>query len=166
MDQLLDRFRERVYRLCLRMLGQHQDAEDMAQETFVRAFRSLHTWDSGREFEPWLLTIAGNRCRTHITSRGRRPIPHEFVEDVADKTISWEERNSISEEVRLAFSRLKPHLHQAFTLFHEEQLSYQEIASVMNCPLGTVKTWVYRARRDLIEHLQKRGVYQGEQNIV
>src|SRR5438132_14091434 len=61
---LVDRYQGQVFGLCHRMLGQRQDAEDMAQETFVRALRSLSQWDQEREFLPWLLAIAGNRCRT------------------------------------------------------------------------------------------------------
>ena len=64
MIDLVNRFRGQVFGLCYRMLGQRQDAEDAAQETFVRVLKNLHRWDPARPFEPWLLTIAGNRCRT------------------------------------------------------------------------------------------------------
>ena len=71
--QLVERFRGQVYGLCFRMLGQREDAEDATQETFVRVIRNLHRWDQGRAFEPWLLTIAGNRCRTKLARRMKRP---------------------------------------------------------------------------------------------
>src|SRR4051812_23908198 len=61
---LIERFQGQVFGLCFRMLGQRQDAEDMCQETFVRAVRSLDSFELERPFEPWLLSIAGNRCRT------------------------------------------------------------------------------------------------------
>ena len=64
MIALVDRFKGQVFGLCYRMLGQRQDAEDAAQETFVRVLKNLHRWDQARDFEPWLLAIAGNRCRT------------------------------------------------------------------------------------------------------
>src|SRR6478609_10741353 len=70
---LVERFRGQVFGLCYRMLGQRQDAEDVAQETFVRALRNLSQWDSSREFLPWLLAIAGNRCRSCLSRRMRRP---------------------------------------------------------------------------------------------
>ena len=66
MMRLISRFRGQVFALCYRMLGQWQDAEDVVQETFVRVARNLNRWDSSRDFEPWLLTIAANRCRTHL----------------------------------------------------------------------------------------------------
>src|ERR687898_466643 len=70
---LVERFRGQVFGLCYRMLGQRQDAEDAAQETFVRVLKNLHRWDQGRDFEPWLFAIAGNRCRTALAARRRKP---------------------------------------------------------------------------------------------
>src|SRR5262245_66472034 len=74
MLQLVERFRGQVFGLCYRMLCQRQDAEDAAQETFVRVLKHLHRWDQTREFEPWLLAIAGNRCRTALPSGKRRRV--------------------------------------------------------------------------------------------
>ena len=71
--QLVQTVRARVFALCFRMLGQRQDAEDVVQETLVRMVRSLRTWDSKREFEPWLLQIAANRCRTFLARKQKRP---------------------------------------------------------------------------------------------
>ena len=79
---LVERFEGAVYGLCYRMLGQRQDAEDMAQETFVRALRSLSHWDQEREFLPWLLAIAGNRCRTCLSQRMRRPASTPLVDQL------------------------------------------------------------------------------------
>jgi len=62
MLELVDRYKQRVFALCFRMLGQRQDAEDAAQETFVRLLKNLSKWDQARDFEPWLFTIAANRC--------------------------------------------------------------------------------------------------------
>src|SRR5207253_3793966 len=81
---LVERFQGQVFGLCLRMLGQRQDAEDAAQETFVRVLKNLHRWDPERDFEPWLLAIAGNRCRTALAARHRRPVPEPAVELLAD----------------------------------------------------------------------------------
>ena len=66
MYDLVARFKGQVFGLCYRMLGHRQDAEDVAQETFVRVLKNLHRWDQQRDFEPWLLAIAGNRCRTAL----------------------------------------------------------------------------------------------------
>lgn len=157
--QLVDHFRGEVFGLCFRMLGHRQDAEDVTQESFVRALRSLANWDSRREFRPWLLAIAGNRCRTRLAARKRLPKPSCEVEDVLDlRTVKAD--GHLGEEVALALGQLREEYRHAFVLYHEQELSYGEIAEMLDCPVGTVKTWVYRARRELADHLRRRGVVE------
>ena len=154
---LVERFQGQVFGLCYRMLGQRQDAEDAAQETFVRVLKNLHRWDQAREFVPWLLAIAGNRCRTAIAVRRRRPAADSMVELLADDAPDERPAQQLAEELHLALAELRPEYRQAFLLFHEQELSYGEIAETMEVPLGTIKTWVHRARRELIEYLRQRG---------
>ncbi len=160
MAALVDRFRGQVFGLCYRMLGHRQDAEDVTQEAFVRALRSLGNWDSQREFMPWLLAIAGNRCRSFRETRTRRPVLMDEVEHLPDDAPERQNSRNLGEEIELALSRLRDEYRQAFILFHEQQLSYAEIAEAMSCPVGTVKTWVHRARRELADQLRRRGVVQ------
>ena len=160
MLSLVARFQGQVFGLCYRMLGQRQDAEDAAQETFLRVLRNLHRWDPTRDFEPWLLAIAGNRCRTALAARKRRPgietLADRDVDDMSDRGPA----DQLAEEVQLALGQVRVEYRQAFVLFHEHELSYGEIASTMEVPLGTVKTWVHRARRELIERLRSRSVLE------
>jgi RNA polymerase sigma-70 factor (ECF subfamily) len=158
---LVERFRGQVFGLCYRMLGHRQDAEDAAQETFVRVLKNLHRWDPTRAFEPWLLAIAGNRCRTALAARKRRPAAEAAVELVADDAPDEGSARQLAEEVQLALGRLRDEYRQAFLLFHQHELSYAEIAEAMKIPLGTVKTWVHRARRELIDALRQRGAIPG-----
>jgi RNA polymerase sigma-70 factor (ECF subfamily) len=153
---LVNRYQGQVFGLCYRMLGQRQDAEDMSQETFVRALRSLRSWDSDREFLPWLLAIAGNRCRTYLAQRMRRPGTTPLVEHLPDRQPDMKPARHLAEELQRALSRLREEYRLAFMLFHYQELSYAEIGAALNCPLGTVKTWVHRARRELVEMLHKR----------
>lgn len=155
---LVERFGGQVFGLCYRMLGHRQDAEDAAQETFVRVLKNLHRWDATRDFEPWLLAIAGNRCRTALSTRKRRPALDALPEQMGDGLPDMQAARNLAEEVRLALVNIRHDYRQAFVLFHEQELSYGEIAVAMNVPLGTVKTWVHRARRELIDQLQRRGV--------
>lgn len=163
---LVEGFRGQVFGLCYRMLGQRQDAEDAAQETFVRVLKNLHRWDQTRQFEPWLLAIAGNRCRTALSSRKRRPVAEPSVEWVADDAPDQRAAQHLAEEVNLALFQVRDEYRQAFVLFHEQELSYAEIAAAMEVPLGTVKTWVHRARRELIDHLRVRGALPPERQTV
>ena len=155
---LVERFRGQVFGLCFRMLGQRQDAEDVAQETFVRVLKNLQRWDAARDFEPWLLAIAGNRCRTALSTRKRRPAAEMLPEQVSDGLPDIQAARNLAEEVTLALAGIREDYRQAFVLFHEQELSYGEIAEAMSVPLGTIKTWVHRARRELIDQLQRRGV--------
>jgi RNA polymerase sigma-70 factor, ECF subfamily len=159
MVELVDLYRDRVFRFCYRMLGQHQDAEDAAQETFVRVFRSLAGWDCDREFEPWLLAIAGNRCRTLLAARKRVPTAGLVAEEqLIDRRPDGALLRSLREEVQLALLRLRPEHREAFVMFHENGLSYDQIAAAIRCPLGTVKTWIYKARQQLMAQLRQRDV--------
>ncbi len=157
---LVRRFQGQVFGLCYRMLRQREDAEDMAQETFARALRNLASWDSARDFEPWLLAIAGNRCRTLLAKRMRKPAPQTLVAPVPDTRPDMSAARQLAEEVELALVQLREEYRQAFVLFHEQEMSYAEIGEALDCPLGTVKTWVHRARREIIDFLRGRGVVE------
>ena len=156
--ELIERFRGQVYGLCYRMLGQREDAEDATQETFVRVARNLHRWDPGRAFEPWLLTIAGNRCRTKLAKRMRRPNVLTLDYPVEDQTVENRKAELLAEEVHHVLATIREEYREALELFHNDELCYNEISERLNIPLGTVKTWVHRARRELIVKLRKRGV--------
>ena len=157
-QSLIERFRGQVYRLCLRFMGQHQDAEDAVQETFTRVVRSLDRWNQSLEFEPWLMTIAANRCRTLLANRQKKP-PHKslFDCDVNDhRTEQTRDAAHLQEEISRLITELKPQWREAFLLFHQHHMSYQQIADELDCSLGTIKTWVHRARRQLVDRLQER----------
>ncbi|MBX7166721.1 MAG: RNA polymerase sigma factor [Pirellulales bacterium] len=157
---LVERFRGQVFGLCYRMLRHRQDAEDVTQEAFVRVFRSLKSWDPERDFRPWLLAIAGNRCRSWLAARSRRPQSKDLSSELADDSPDQGAHRQLAEEVELALAELRDEYRKAFLLFHEQQLSYQEIADALGCPLGTVKTWVHRARREMADYLRRRGVVE------
>lgn len=163
---LVERYGGQVFGLCLRMLGHRHDAEDVAQESLVRAIRGLGNWDPSREFRPWLLAIAANRCRTLLASRARRPTPVADLEYLPDRAPDMAGAGQLIEEVQRALTTLRDEYRQAFLLFHQQQLSYQEIAEVLACPLGTVKTWVHRARRDLAAQLRQRGIVEERAHVL
>lgn len=166
MLELVQRYGGSVFGLCYRMLGHRQDAEDAAQETFTRVLGKLHQFDVQRDFEPWLLAIAGNRCRTALSSRQRRLRFEPVIGDVHDGRPDENAARDLAEEVRLALIGVRPEYRQAFLLFHDRGLSYADIAEAMDCPIGTVKTWVHRARRDLIDQLGRRGVIEEPRDAV
>jgi RNA polymerase sigma-70 factor (ECF subfamily) len=103
------------------------------------------------------LTIAGNRCRTRLARLANKPNSVTLEHCPEDPSHLDASAALLSEEVRQALETVRPEFRDAFTMFYERELSYAEIAEELNVPLGTVKTWVHRARRDLIRILQERG---------
>lgn len=152
----VDRYERPVFGLCLRMLGHRQDAEDVAQDSLVRAIRNLHNWDTSRSIMPWLMTITANRCRTAIQRRGKRPIASDFPFEPTDGQPV--ETQEIFEEVDLAIQSLRDEYRECFILFYQQELGCAEISEVMDCPVGTVKTWLHRARHEVAEYLSRRGI--------
>lgn len=166
MAALVGRFHGPVLGTCWRMLGSREDAEDAAQETFIRALRHLRHWDATKKFAPWLYAIAGNCCRSALARRARRPPMERLEVCLIDCLPGRRGERSLSEEVRRAVALLRPEYAQAFLLFHEQQLSYDEIAAAMNCPSGTIKTWIHRARREIAMELIRRNVIDEAQHAV
>ncbi|TWU41985.1 RNA polymerase sigma factor [Novipirellula artificiosorum] len=159
--QLVSRYHSLVFGVCMRCLRHRQDAEDVTQETFSRVARYLDRWDTRRPIEPWLATIAGNRCRTYL-SRHRSPIvsplPIEPAGTHAEHQIA---EQTLREEIGLALSQQPANHRMAFRLFHDQAMNYAEIAERLDCPIGTAKTWVHRARTGLMQQLVAREVLAG-----
>ena len=147
---LVDRFQSDVYGLCVRILRHHQDAEDAAQEIFVRVFRSLGRWDAERPLRPWIMGITLNRCRTWLTQRARRPKATSFrLEDIAQSV--EEAPGELVREIEAAVDDLRPEYRSVFLLFHQHGQGYDEISQAMDRPVGTIKTWLHRARLVVLE---------------
>lgn len=155
----VNRFRQSVYQLCYRFLGNHEDCEDVMQDTFLRAFRSLHQWDQTRPLRPWLLAIASNRCKTTLAQRVtlRKRLQQQLAENSACPESQPAQRAELAEDIELCLAKLKPELRTCFILFYREQLSCAEIAERLGHPEGTIKTWLHRTRLRMAESLRCRG---------
>lgn len=156
--ELVDRFHGVVFGLCFRMMGHRHDAEDATQESLVRALRGIAGFDGSRPLRPWLLGIAANRCRTALGRKGRRPILAESVEECVDHRPGLADPEGLAGELERALGHLRSEYRMVFSLFHEQGLPYEEIAQVIGRPVGTVKTWLHRARAELAEDLSRRGI--------
>ncbi len=158
---LIEQYQGIVFGLCYRMMNQRQDAEDVAQETFVRAIRAMARFDPARPIRPWLLEIAANRCRTALARRSRRPatVSAEPAYDVPDPRAGRADPDDLAGELERALNVLRDEYRLVFVLFHEQNLSYDEIARAVSRPVGTVKTWLHRARAELADYLSRRGVH-------
>ena len=154
---LVERFQSDVFGLCVRLLHHRHDAEDVAQEVFLRVLRSLKRWDNKRRLKPWIMGIAVNRCRTWMAQRARRPELADYLHETpAGREES--EGNEMAREIEAAVRDLRPEYQSVFALFHDQGLPYEEIAQALRKPVGTVKTWLHRARLEVLERLRQRGM--------
>jgi RNA polymerase sigma factor (sigma-70 family) len=159
---LIERYQGVVFGLCYRMMNHQQDAEDVTQETFIRALRAMAGFDPTRPIRPWLLEIAANRCRTALARRRRRPVLSsvEPGEDCVDPRSGPADPDDLAGELERALKAIRPEYRLVFVLFHDQDLSYDEIARAVSRPVGTIKTWLHRARAQLADHLSRRGVLE------
>jgi RNA polymerase sigma-70 factor (ECF subfamily) len=155
--ELVERFQQDVYGLCVRLLNHRQDAEDAVQEVFLRVFRSLNRWDAARPLRPWVLGITVNRCRTAIGRRAKGPDLADFLHETPDHR-PGDEAAELTREIRAAVDGLRADYQTVFVLFHEQGQSYEDIAEVVGRPVGTVKTWLHRARVEVLDRLRSRGL--------
>ena len=168
--ELLRRYERPVYALVVRMVHDPSLAEDLAQEVFLKAFRSLAGFDPQRKFASWLFKIAHNTTIDQLRRRAVETEPLETGGDddrldplatVADPRAATPEaerqRTELGRALERAVAGLRPEYREAVLLRFQEGLAYEEIAEVLGVPLGTVKTHLHRARRELAERLRGMG---------
>ncbi len=163
-DLLVKRYKEPLLNFVFRFLGEKTEAEDIVQETFLRLFKNKHYYKEVAKFSTWIYTIAGNLAKTELRKRKRRKlfsISHymqtEKDYDIPDETSSPErDTNSVITDkiIQKAIDKLSPKFKQVIILRDIQQFSYEEIADIVDIPLGTVKSRVNRARLKLQEDLK------------
>ena len=166
-DMLVLKYQRRVFRLVSRLIKNTSEVEDVAQETFIKAFRAIQQFRGDSAFYTWLYRIAVNTAKNHLFSRGKRPITlselakNEDSEsyDVIDAVSNESPEGNlaglqIAEAVNNAVGKLPEELSTAVILREMDGLSYEEIAEVMNCPIGTVRSRIFRAREAIAQELR------------
>jgi RNA polymerase sigma-70 factor (ECF subfamily) len=164
-NQLILRWERPIFALAYRVIGREEDARDVCQETFLRAFRALPGFKGQAKFSSWLYRIALNLCRDWIRRQRRAPVM-QAPEGVDLVDLVSERGPSESIEELVARQELSAIVEQAMTLLPEEQrtaiilkeyhgMTFQEIADLQGCPLSTVKTRLYQGLTVLRRHLEK-----------
>ena len=168
-EPLVTAYEKNAYQLALRMLGSAEDAQDVTQEAFLKAYRSLDSFRLDSRFSVWLYRIVSNLCLDLLRKRQRRPERSLTVEDedgeeaqrdVPDESFSPEallERKLTREAVRRGLDELPPEQRQILLLRELEGLSYEEIGEALGLEPGTVKSRIFRARKRLCAFLLKDG---------
>ena len=168
-EKLVLEYEKSVYAITQRMTGNAEDAADMTQETFIKAYNSLSSFRGDSKFSVWLYRIATNVCLDFLRSRSRKPTVSLSVEDddgeeveldIADESQSPErllERGLTRDAVRRGLDALSPEYRQILLLREIQGLSYEEIADVLTLEVGTVKSRIFRARKRLCAFLLADG---------
>jgi RNA polymerase sigma-70 factor (ECF subfamily) len=162
------RYQRPVYGLIARVVRDPGRAEELAQDTFVKAFRALHSYDVHRKFSAWLLTIAHHVAidevrRGAITTVSLNELtdpegpPIEIADRKGASPAALAERTELATALKTAIGRLRPEYREMVTLRYEQELDYDEIAEIMDLPLGTVKSSLFRARKELAAQMETLG---------
>lgn len=153
-ELLLEQFQGRVHRLACSMLRDGALAEDTTQEIFIRIWKALPGYRRGSSLSTWIYAIARNTCLSAIErrerERGDRPLGLEAAASSFRPPASSEDGH----DVYVMMARLPEHYRQALTLFYLEEKSYQQVAEMLGLPMGTVKTYLHRARKQLAAAMQ------------
>jgi len=171
--ELIRRYERPVFSLVLRMVRDRQLAEDLAQETFIKALNAIGSYRPEFKFSSWIFKIANNAAIDHLRRREIDTLsidgaPHattaEDIEatalqvgDKGETPLAELEARELGTAIERAIGRLRPEYRSCIMLRHVEGLAYEEIAQLLELPLGTVKTYIHRARhelRDMLAHLR------------
>lgn len=165
-DVLVLKYQQKVISLVMRYVHDHHLAMDVAQEAFIKAYRGLKNFRGDSAFYTWMYRIAINTAKNHLVSQSRR-LPandidaqeaEQYSGDSALKEYASPEREALRDEIRMtvirAIEKLPEDLRTAITLREIEGLSYEEIAEAMECPIGTVRSRIFRARESVDKELK------------
>ena len=159
-QELADRYQARLLNFIYRTIGDRERAEDLVQEVFIRVYPHLHRFDRSKKFSTWIYTIASNLAKNELRNRSRNPLvlfqairknwqdddrPLQF-EDSGSRPDDMYRKRHLRELVEQSVARLPEHHRQVFILRELEGKSYEEIAEITSCNLGTVKSRLNRAR--------------------
>jgi RNA polymerase sigma-70 factor (ECF subfamily) len=161
--ELVARHQDSVYGMALRFVGGRGDAEDVAQEVFLRAYRGLEGFKGNAKLSTWLYRITFNLCADWLRRNKRADRMAATIEtaaELADSRVNLEEGVVMAEErdtLRSALDRLDERYRSVVVLLYYQKMSYEQIAAVLDLPVKTVETRLYRARKMLRETLEKGG---------
>ena len=158
-ESVLATYQDRVYRLCYAMLGDRAAAEETAQEVFLRIWKALAGYRGEAALSTWIYAITRNTCLTALKARAsRRGISLEIpgVRAAAERAASGPPVPDRQPDILRFVGELPANYRQVVLLFYLEERSYEEVATMLNLPLGTVKTWLHRARTQLAAALVEK----------
>ncbi|MEK9142397.1 MAG: sigma-70 family RNA polymerase sigma factor [Nitrospirota bacterium] len=159
--QLIDRHAPAIVNLAYRMVGNRAEAEDLAQESFLTAFKALSTFRADSKFSTWLYRIAANKCKDWLRTKRPGQGPYDLdADEVLDSHVAEHRtpeillsQQQVAQELEQAIQRLPPLYREAFVLKHIEGLSYEEMEEILSVNGDTLKMRVYKGRLQLSREL-------------
>ena len=161
-ERLVERYSVKIFHLAFSMIGNETQAEDLAQEVLLRIWKGLPGYHGGASLSTWIYTITRNTCLTELKRRAQHPTISLDQPDVAgamDRVPAMQSsdpESGLATDVRQMLSQLPEKFRQVITLFYLEQKSYEQVAALLGMPLGTVKTFLYRAKKELLKINSRR----------
>ncbi len=157
--EMVRRYQNAVFSVCYRLQGNRQEAEDMSQQTFIRAYQRLYTFEAERPFLPWIRRVAANICLNAMERRRLESVDVDSVEarlraPPTDDPVEQAAEQDRVERLHAAILALPPAYRAVIELRHFQELSYEEVSEMLNLPLNTVKSHLFRARKLLAEALK------------
>lgn len=172
-ELVLDRYQDKVFRLAFSMMRNETQAQDATQDVFVRIWKGLPGYNAGAALSTWVYTITRNTCLTELKKRSTRPtvsLQEPDLEAVADRIPALQSADpepGREMDVAAMLSELPENYRRVITLFYLEQKSYAEVAAMLGLPLGTVKTLLFRAKKELLRIATRRtGGMANERNVL
>jgi RNA polymerase sigma-70 factor (ECF subfamily) len=168
-EQLVSRYQNKIMAYVARMLNDHEEAEDVTQEVFIKAYRSLDSFRGASSFSTWLYRIATNLCIDRVRKRKRSPqqaysLDEPFdkdedgggrdLPDITNEPSLGVEREELRQQVRLTVAQMPEKLRSVLVMCDIQGMAYEQIAQVLDCPIGTVKSRLFHARADLARRLR------------
>ena len=163
-ERLMAAYRDKVFRLCWAMLGDRALAEETAQEVFIRVWKGLGSYRGQSSVSTWIYAIARNTCLTALRMKAAHAtvsLESPGVAAEAEARHAPAPARSGGPDVLAAVAQLPEKHRQALLLYHMEERSYEEVAAMLDLPMGTVKTYLHRARRELARTLAGGKMMEG-----
>ncbi len=150
-EDVLSAFQDRVFRLCCAILGDRTLADETSQEIFVRIWKALPAYRNESSLSTWIYAISRNACFTALKERSRRGVSLEIpaIRQAAERAAAGPQRPDRSPDMLKMLGALPENYRQVIVLFYMQEKSYEEVALMLDLPLGTVKTYLHRARKQL-----------------
>ncbi|HEX2953966.1 MAG TPA: sigma-70 family RNA polymerase sigma factor [Bacillota bacterium] len=166
LERLMTKYQSFVYYLALQIVGDNQDAEEVTQEVFWRVYRFAKKFRGDAKVKTWLYTIAVNEARNRLRRKGVSRFAHEDISETELPTDQDLEEGYLLEErsaeIQSAIAKLNPTQQAVILMYYREELSYQEIADIMDVPIGTIKTHLFRGKKSLAKILGEQSVQMKE----